>query len=141
MSVFLVETYVVRAEKLSELDPALNEFLQFKETRPDLFNGLRSWKLLKQEYGGVSDMYIEMWEFDSLAAMEAIDSRLSSDDEMKRIGRKFHELVEATSFSASIWYPVAAQIASPAESCWKCGAEIPRDSRFCDKCGARLSDA
>ena len=140
MSIFLVETYVVRAEKLSEFDPALNEFLKFKETRSELFKGLRSWKLLKQEYGGVSDMYIEMWEFDSLAAMETMNARLSSDEGMKRIGRKFHELVESTSFSANIWYPVAAQVASSAESCWMCGAEILSGSRFCDKCGARLTD-
>jgi len=30
MSVFIVETYVVRPEKLDEFTPALNEFIKFK---------------------------------------------------------------------------------------------------------------
>ena len=61
MSVFVVETYVVRAEKLEDFGPALREFLDFKERNPVLFKDLKSWRLLKQEYGGVSGMYIEMW--------------------------------------------------------------------------------
>ena len=107
MSIFLVETYVVRPEKLSEFDPALKEFLKFKETHRELFKGLRSWKLFQQEYGGISHMYVEMWEFDSLAGMEAFNARISSDEGMKRIGQEFHQLVESTSASASIWHPVA----------------------------------
>jgi hypothetical protein len=99
--------YVVKAEKLSEFDSALNEFLKYKETHQDLFKGLRSWKLLRQEYGAKSSLYIEMWEFDSLADMETNMARIFSDEGMKRIGRGFHQLVEPTSFSTNIWYPIA----------------------------------
>jgi len=107
MSILVVETYVIRPEKLSEFDPALNEFLKYKETHQELFRGLRSWRLFKQEYGAISGLYIEMWEFDSLADMETITARIFSDEGMKRISRGFHQLVEATSFSTGIWYPVA----------------------------------
>lgn len=86
--------YVVKAEKLSEFDSGLNEFLKCKETHQDLFKGLRSRKLLRQEYGAISGLYIEMWEFDSLADMETNMARIFSDEGMKRIGRAFHQLVE-----------------------------------------------
>lgn len=60
MSIFVVETYVVRPEKREEFTPALNEFLKFKETHPELFVGLKSWKLYKQEFVGINGLYIEM---------------------------------------------------------------------------------
>jgi hypothetical protein len=107
MSVLVVETYVVRAEKLDEFGPALQEFLDFKGRNPELFLGLVSWRLWKQEYGGVSDMYVEMWEYESLAEVERVSDRIFADEQMKKIGRRFHQLVESASFSTSIWYPVA----------------------------------
>jgi hypothetical protein len=107
VSIFVVETYVVKAEKREEFTPALNEFLKYKETHPKLFKGLKSWKLLQQEYGTPSDMYIEIWEFDNLAEMEKITVRIFSDRGMKKISNGFHQLVEPTTFSTSIWRPVA----------------------------------
>jgi len=65
--------------------------------------------MMRDEYQGSKtfDLYVEMWEFNSLADMETSMARIFSDEGMKRIGREFHQLVESTSFSASIWYPVA----------------------------------
>lgn len=107
MSVFVVETYVVRAEGLEDFDSALRDFLAFKAQNMALFKDLKSWKLLKQAYGGVADMYIEMWEYESLAEMERISDQIFADEGMKRIGKGFHKLVEPTSLTTSIWYPVA----------------------------------
>ena len=107
MSIFVVETYVVKEEKRDDFTPALNEFLEFKKTHKELFKGLKSWKLFKQEYGGISGMYIEMWEYENMLEMETISSRIFSDDGMKKISKGFHKLVEPTTFSASIWNSVA----------------------------------
>lgn len=107
MSVFIVETYVVRPEKLDEFTPALNEFLDFKKKNPKLFRGLKSWKLFKQEYGGTTHMYVEMWEYANLADMEITNERIFAHKKMKKIAQGFHQLIESTSFSTSIWYPVA----------------------------------
>lgn len=68
--------------------------------------GLKSWKLYKQEYGGISGLYIEMWEYESMSDMETISSKIFSDDGMKKISQGFHMLVEPTTFSASIWNSV-----------------------------------
>jgi hypothetical protein len=106
MSIFIVETYVVKPEKNNEFLPALNEFLTFKESHPELFDGVRSWKLFRQEFGGIAGMYIEMWEYESMSEMERVNTIILSNDDMKRISQGFRQLIEASSFSTSIWYPV-----------------------------------
>lgn len=106
MSIFEVQTYVVKSEKREQFTPLLNEFLKFKETHEELFKGLKSWKLYKQEYGAISGLYIEMWEFDSLADMEVNSEKIHNDEGMKKILKEFHQLIEPSTFSASIWNPV-----------------------------------
>lgn len=51
MSIFLVETYVVRPEKKKDFIPRLDEFLRYKEDHPEIFPRLRSWKLYEVESG------------------------------------------------------------------------------------------
>ncbi len=106
MSIFMIETYVIRAEKGEEFEPALREFLKYKEEHSQLFKGLKSWKLYRQEYGGISGLYIEMWEFQNLAELEKITARIFEDEGMKRISRGFHQLIEPATYSTNIWSPV-----------------------------------
>jgi len=51
-------------------------------------------------------MYVEMWEYASLADMEKISDRIFAHEKMKKISQGFHQLIESTSFSTSIWYPI-----------------------------------
>jgi len=107
MSVFIVQTYVVKAEKRAEFEPALQEFIEFKERNTELFSGLRSWKLYRQEFGAVGGMYIEMWEFENMEEMARVNNRIFSDKGMKRIQNGFLLLVDPATFSVNIWVPVA----------------------------------
>ena len=107
MSIFLVETYLAKQERQKEFQRLLKEFLKFKKENPKAFQGLRSWRLLQQEYGGVGNMYIEMWEFESLQEMEKCSARIFSYKEMKRIQTEFHTLIDNSTFSRFIWNSVA----------------------------------
>jgi hypothetical protein len=107
MSILLVETYVVKAEKQAEFTPLLESFIEYKKDNPQLFEGLKSWTLHKQDIGHPAGMYIEQWEYESLAQMEEIDGRIFADEGMGRIQAAFHQLVEPATFSASIWSLVA----------------------------------
>jgi hypothetical protein len=107
MSIIMVETYVVHAEKSMEFTTLLHEFLKFKKAHPQLFKGVKSWKLCKQDYGQPAGMYIEMWEYENLAQLEEIDKRIFSDKGVKKISAAFHKLVEPATFSVSIWSKVA----------------------------------
>ena len=106
MGVFMVETYVVKSEKRDEFMPALKEFLAYKEKHSALFKGLKSWKLFRQDYGALSGMYVEMWEFDSLADLEKNTARIFKEGGMKKISQGFHQLIEPATYSANIWTPV-----------------------------------
>ena len=107
MSVIVAETYVARREKTVEFTALLDEFLKFKKAHPQLFRGLKSWKLYKQDYGQPTGMYIEMWEYENLAKLEEINNRIFSYEGMKKINAAFHKLVEPATFSSSIWSEVA----------------------------------
>ena len=107
MSILLIETYVVKAEKQAKFTPLLNEFLKYKMDHAQLFSGVKSWKLYKQDFGAIAGMYIEVWEYESLADMDKINKRIFEDEGMKKIGVEFHQLVEPATFSANIWSPVA----------------------------------
>jgi hypothetical protein len=107
MSIFLVETYLAKQERETEFQKLLKEFLKFKRENPKVFEGLKSWKLLQQEYGGVGNLYIEMWEFKNLQEMEKCNERIFSHKEMKRINVEFHELIDHATFARFIWKTVA----------------------------------
>ena len=107
MSIVVTETYVVRREKTMEFTALLDEFLKFRKAYPQLFKGVKSWKLYKQDFGQPAGMYIEMWEYENLAKLEEINERIFSDESMKKINAAFHKLVEPATFSSSIWSEVA----------------------------------
>ena len=107
MSIFLVETYVVKVERQASFTPLLNEFLEHKKNHAELFDGVLSWKLYKQSYGQMAGMYIEVWEYKSLAQMEVINKRIFEDAGLKRIQEEFHQLLEPATFSKCIWSLVA----------------------------------
>jgi hypothetical protein len=103
----MVETYVVHSDKSTEFTTLLNEFLKFKKAHPQLFKGVKSWKLCKQDYGQPAGMYVEMWEYENLAQLEETNSRIFSDEGIRKISTAFHKLVEPATFSAAIWSKVA----------------------------------
>jgi len=107
MTVFLVETYLARHEKQAEFQKLLREFLRFKKENPEVFEGLKSWKLLQQEYGGIANLYIEMWEFENLPEMEKCNARIFENNEMKRIQSEFQALIDHATFARFIWNTVA----------------------------------
>lgn len=107
MSILLVETYVLKVESQAGFAPLLNEFIEYRNCHPQLFDGVLSWKLYKQSYGQIAGMYIEVWEYESLAQMDVINKRLFQDLELKRIQEEFHQLVEPATFAKCIWSPVA----------------------------------
>ena len=107
MSAIMVEAYVVRAERSTEFTALLDEFLKFKKAHRQLFKGVKSWRLYKQDYGQPAGMYVEMWEYENLAQLEEIDGRIFSDAGMDRICTAFHALVDPATFTKAIWSNVA----------------------------------
>ena len=107
MNTVYVSTYVVKYEKLTEFQALLKHFLKFKKANPKAFEGLKSFRLFQQEYGGVYGSYVEMWEFKDKEEMEKVNAGLMKHKEMKEIDTEFHKMVDHTTLTASIWNTVA----------------------------------
>ncbi len=107
MSIILVETYLVRHEKQAEFQSSLQEFINYKEGHQRLFQGLKSWRLLKQFSGGVANTYIELWEFENLLDMEKCNARVFKTREGKKIQADFYDQIDNATFTRSIWNSVA----------------------------------
>jgi hypothetical protein len=111
MNVVVVYTYVVKYEKQKEfqtsLKPALKQFLKYKKANPKVFEGVKSFRLFQQEYGGVVGSYVEMWEFKSEEEQEKFITGLMKHKEMKEIDTEANKMIDHTTLTSSIWNTVA----------------------------------
>lgn len=105
-TIFVVETYVVRQEKQAEFKSLLKRYLKFMKENPTLFKEMKSWKLFTQTFGSISDAYVELIEYDSLADREKWHTRSLKDKEFMKIRQEAMTLIDATTFSRSAWEPV-----------------------------------
>ena len=84
MTVFIVETYVVKPGKEGELVSLLQRIAEYKKENPEKFKEMKSKKIFSRMFGGISGGFIEMNEFESMADAEKYMAR-----EEKR--RRIHE--------------------------------------------------
>jgi hypothetical protein len=107
MSVFMVETYLVKPERQGQFRPLIKKFLKYKEENPEKFKEVKSWKLFTQVFGGISGAYIERWEFDNMADMHGRQTRMSKDEGfMKVVGELRQEsdlLIDPATRSNHLW--------------------------------------
>jgi len=106
MTVFVVETYVVKPEKHVEFKSLLQRFLKYMKENPTLFKEIKSWKLFTQTFGTISGAYVEQVEYDSLAELEKCYTRLLKDKEFSKIYQELMTLIDTATFSMSAWEPV-----------------------------------
>jgi len=106
MTVFMVETYVVKPEKQGELVSLLQRIAEYKKANPEKFKEMKSKKIFSQLFGGISGRYIEMIEFDNMADAEKYMTREEKDEGFMKL---YHEamlhIVPAT-YSMNVWKSV-----------------------------------
>jgi len=107
MNIVNVSTYVIKYEKQTEFQALMKKFLKFKKANPKIFEGVKSFRLFQQEYGGVVGSYVEMWEFKSKEEMEKFNATMMKTmmkhEELKEIDTEFHKMVEHTTLTSSTW--------------------------------------
>lgn len=70
VTVFMMDTYVLKPEKVSEYATFLKRYDTWMRSQPELFREVKSVRLYSQTLGHVLDSYCEIWEFESLAGLE-----------------------------------------------------------------------
>ena len=106
MNIVSVSTYVVKYEKRTEFQALMRRFLKFKKANPKAFEGVKSFRLFQQEYGGVYGAFVEMWEFKSKQEMEKFNAAMMKHKEMKEIDTEFQKMVDHATLTSSIWNTV-----------------------------------
>jgi hypothetical protein len=102
MTVFIVETFVVKAEKSSDLMPLMKRSLKYAKQNPKKFK-FKSYKLFSQMFGGVYGSYVAMSEYDSMADLEQEYSTTMKDTELMKMMQEFMQLIVDGSYSMSLW--------------------------------------
>ena len=107
MSFVFVLTYGIKDGKRAEHLALMKKFLKFKKADPKVFEGLISFRLFEQEYGGVAGTYVEMCEFKSMGDMEKWEKRIFEHKEIKELMTEWHKMKDHhTPVTQSIWNTV-----------------------------------
>jgi hypothetical protein len=108
VTVFLVQTFVVRPEKLSEFPAFHKKFEEWMKTRPDLTKGLKSpRKTFRHTLGGNWGGIVIMYEFKSMADVGNAGNKLIADKEyMTKMYPEFAALIVPGTYSFCVWSPV-----------------------------------
>jgi len=108
LSVFLVETYVLKPEKQAELAAykrKWRKFFGYKDGRLLAFKEVKSHRMFSVLIGGNFDGYVEMFEFESLAELEKFFSRLVKSGYVTKLSPEFTGLIVPGSRSTCVWAP------------------------------------
>jgi len=103
MSIFVVETCMVKPKKREEFKLLMRRVLKYKEENHELFKEVKSWRLFRQMFGGIAGAYVSMWEFESLADLEKCWAKEEKDEEFQKMHRELLKLITPTTFSIRIW--------------------------------------
>jgi hypothetical protein len=103
----MVDSYVVKPDKLGEFTALLRKLETLIRKRPDLFKEAKSHKFFSHMVGGTWGGYVEMYEFENLADFEKCFNRVMQDKEfLTTIYAEFSGHVVPGSESANIWNSV-----------------------------------
>lgn len=103
MSIFVVETCMIKPEKRGEFKSLMNRVRKYKEQNPELFKEVKSWKLFRQMFGGTAGAYVSMWEFENLADLEKCWAKEEKDENFQKMHHELLKLIYPTTFSIEIW--------------------------------------
>jgi antibiotic biosynthesis monooxygenase (ABM) superfamily enzyme len=107
MSIVFVLTYGIKDGKRAEYLALMKKLRKIMKADPKLFEGLISWRLFEQEYGGVAGTYVEMCEFKSMEDMEKWEKRIFEHKEIKELVTELHKIEDPhTPVTQSIWNTV-----------------------------------
>ena len=108
MGIVFVLTCGIKDGKRAEFQALMKKFRKIMKADSKVFEGLISWRIFEQEYGGVAGTYVEMCEFKSMEDMEKWEKRIFEHKEIKELMTEWHKIKDHhTPITQSIWNTVA----------------------------------
>jgi len=87
MTVFTVETYVIKPEKQEKYMAIIKKWETYIKKNKEKCKELKSWRLFAQVLGGNSGGYVEIREFDSLADFKKFMNGIEHDKEFCHVNQ------------------------------------------------------
>jgi hypothetical protein len=108
MAVFKVETYVVKPEKQVEYMAVMKKWAAYMKRNKQKCKELRSWRLFSQMFGGTAGGYVEIAEFENLAALEKSMHKIFHGQEKSivEIVSGFTSSLVPGTYSVNVWSSV-----------------------------------
>jgi len=106
MTVFTVERYVVKPDKMAEFTAFVNKWKAIMKSRPEFFKEMKSYKIYSEQLGGNWGGGIWMTEFESLAEFENAFKKAMADKEFVTMMADWIALIVPGTYSISVWSPV-----------------------------------
>lgn len=102
MTIFVVETYVVKPENQAKIAPVFQKFMKLTEERKAKFKMVKSFKLYSQWIGAVGG-YMDIWELKSLADFDVWCKSIEADDALMKAYLEWYSLIVPDSYNLHIW--------------------------------------
>jgi hypothetical protein len=102
ITVVVVWKWVVKAEKQEEHARMMKKYIKWLKT-PPIPKELKSVKAFTQTFGGAYGSYIELIEYESLAAYEKANEKNLKDKEYMEILQEFIRVIEPAQLSIEVW--------------------------------------
>jgi len=106
MSIFTVATYYVRPEDRKKYLAAMEKLRKRLAKDRRTFRSVKSWRLFSQMYGGIYTSFVDIWEYESMAAQEKFEREWMEGGKLEEFGEVYLRLVKGSTMSWSIWSPV-----------------------------------
>ncbi len=102
MSVFMVETYVVKPEKQDALMPLLQKVVKIMKDNPGKFKEVKSYRHFSQTIGNMLGQ-IEVWELTDMGVIDCLFNKFFTDEELKKIPQEFFASIVPETYNIQIW--------------------------------------
>lgn len=102
MTVFMVQTYVVKPEKQVELDALFQRVPKLMKDKPEKFKGLKSYKAFTHKIGSMGT-YVELYEFPDMGVAEKFLDFSYQDKEILKIWEEFMGHIVPETFTMHMW--------------------------------------
>jgi len=106
MTIFYVETYTVKPDKLVENIERYKKWETWWKNHPEVCKEIKSNKLFSHMVGGNYGEYVEMTEFENLTDLERFYSKFMKSDFMATIYPEFLSHLVPGKYSTNIWSSV-----------------------------------
>ena len=106
MTFFVVETYIIKPDKLGENLARYKKWEAWWKNHPEVCKEVKSNKLFSHLLGGNFGGYVEMTEFENLADVEKFYNKFMKSDFMTTIYPEFLSHIVPGTYSMNIWNSV-----------------------------------